>query len=85
LNVECFRYIISIESGNVLIWNRITEQVLFKDKQLDVKQIMLLHDGSKFAAISRPNNPPGVESIKTIATFIMRSIPGILIHNNSFY
>ncbi|XP_011493787.1 PREDICTED: NACHT and WD repeat domain-containing protein 2 [Ceratosolen solmsi marchali] len=69
------KYIISIESGNVLIWNRITEQVLFREKQPDVRQLMLLHDGSKFAVVSRPNNPPGVESIKTTATFIMRTVP----------
>lgn len=71
-----YRYIISTESGNVLIWNRITEQVLFKEEQADVRQLMLVHDGSKFAAVSRPSNPPGVESTKTTATFIMRSIPG---------
>ncbi|XP_058799223.1 NACHT and WD repeat domain-containing protein 2 isoform X2 [Phymastichus coffea] len=69
------RYIISTESGNVLIWNRITEQVLFKDEQADVRQLMLIQDGSRFATVSRPNNSPGIESIKTTATFIMRSIP----------
>ena len=62
----------------MLIWNRITEQVLFKEEQSDVKQLMLIHDGSKFATVSRPSNPQGVESIKTTAIFIMRSIPGKL-------
>ncbi|XP_014210635.1 NACHT and WD repeat domain-containing protein 2 [Copidosoma floridanum] len=69
------KYIISTESGNVLIWNRITEQVLFKEEQADVKQLLLVDEDTKFATISRENNPPGVESLKTIATFTLRSIP----------
>ncbi|XP_034936822.1 NACHT and WD repeat domain-containing protein 2 [Chelonus insularis] len=69
------KYIVSIESGNVLIWNRVTEQVLYKQEQLDVRQLTLVHESTKFMAISRPNNPPGVECMKTTATFVMRSIP----------
>lgn len=78
------KYIISIESGNVLVWNRVTEQVLYKKEQLDVRQLSLIqqqtldsNSGIKFIAISRPNNPVGIECMKTTATLIMRSIPGI--------
>ncbi|XP_033222269.1 NACHT and WD repeat domain-containing protein 2 [Belonocnema kinseyi] len=69
------RHIISTESGNVLIWNRITEQVLFKEEQPGVRQLTLIEDASKFITISRPSNIPGVESTKTTATLIARSIP----------
>ncbi|XP_008551438.1 NACHT and WD repeat domain-containing protein 2 [Microplitis demolitor] len=76
------KYIISIESGNVLVWNRVTEQVLYKKEQLDVRQLSLIqqqtldsNSGIKFIAISRPNNPVGIECMKTTATLIMRSIP----------
>ncbi|KAL7293010.1 hypothetical protein TKK_0013456 [Trichogramma kaykai] len=69
------KFIVSVESGNVLIWNRITEQVLFKEEQADVRQLILINDGLKFATISRANNPPGIEIMRTNVTVIMRSIP----------
>lgn len=80
----CFRYIVSTESGNVLIWNRITEQVLFKEEQQHVRQLMLVENSSKFIAVSRPKNPAGVENMKTTATLFMRTIPGKLIINRRF-
>ncbi|KAK1124229.1 hypothetical protein K0M31_006604 [Melipona bicolor] len=69
------KYIVSTESGNVLIWNRITEQVLFKEEQQHVRQLMLVENSSKFIAVSRPKNPAGVENMKTTATLFMRTIP----------
>lgn len=75
----------STESGNVLIWNRITEQVLFKEEQKNVKQLTLIENSSKFMAISRPNNPMGVENVRTTATLVMRSIPGRKILDNFVY
>lgn len=66
----------STESGNVLVWNRITEQVLFKEEQLNVKQLTLTENSSKFIAVSRPNNPTGVENVRTTATLIMRNVIG---------
>ncbi|XP_076230123.1 NACHT and WD repeat domain-containing protein 2 isoform X3 [Nomia melanderi] len=69
------KYVVSTESGNVLIWNRITEQVLFKEEQQHVKQLTLIENSTKFIAISRPKNPAGVESMKAIATLFMRTIP----------
>lgn len=80
--VSPFRYIVSTESGNVLIWNRITEQVLFKEEQQHVRQLTLFENSSKFITVSRPKNPPGIESMKTTATLFMRTIPGILIIND---
>ncbi|XP_015602008.1 NACHT and WD repeat domain-containing protein 2 isoform X2 [Cephus cinctus] len=67
--------IISTESGNVLIWNRITEQVLFKEEQPGIRQLSLIQDTSKFLTVSRPSNPPGVESVRTTATLVVRNIP----------
>ncbi|XP_046423821.1 NACHT and WD repeat domain-containing protein 2 [Neodiprion fabricii] len=69
------KYIVSTESGNVLIWNRITEQVLFKEEQPGVRQLTLIPETSKFLAVSRPSNPPGVESVRTTATLVVRNIP----------
>ncbi|XP_012269999.1 NACHT and WD repeat domain-containing protein 2 [Orussus abietinus] len=69
------KYIISTESGNVLIWNRITEQVLFKEEQQDVRQLSLILDTNTFMAVSRPNNPPGVETVRATAVLVVRSIP----------
>lgn len=69
------KFIISIESGNVIIWNRITEQVLFKEKQQGVQQLSLFQSSMKFISVSRPNNPVGVECTKTNATLVMRNIP----------
>lgn len=58
------------------MWNRITEQVLFKEEQTNVKQLTLIENSSKFLVVSRPNNPAGVENVRTTATLVMRSIPG---------
>ena len=74
---KIFRHIISTESGNVLIWNRITEQVLFKEEQSGVRQLTLIEDATKFIAVSRQSNLPGVESTKATATLITRNIPGV--------
>lgn len=49
------RHIISSETGKLLIWNRLTEQVLFKDDQPGIQQINLLDNGEKFLTISCPN------------------------------
>lgn len=75
----------STESGNVLIWNRITEQVLFKEEQKNVKQLTLIENSSKFIAVSRPNNPTGVENVRTTAILVIRSIPGRKILDNFVY
>lgn len=71
-----FRYIVSSESGNIIIWNRPTEQVLFKELQPGIEQLSFLEDGTKVIAISKPIPPPGADiPAKTTATGIVRTIP----------
>lgn len=60
----------------MLLWSRITEQVLFKEGQSDVRQLTLGPDASTFLAVSRPSNPAGVETTRATATLILRSLPG---------
>ena len=72
------RYIVSAESGNILIWNRLTEQVLFKEEQPGVKQITLLDDGQRFMAISRRPDA-GADVTRINATIVTRTIPGKLL------
>jgi len=72
------RYIVSAESGNILIWNRLTEQVLFKEEQPGVKQITLLDNGQRFMAISRRPDT-GADVTRINATIVTRTIPGKLL------
>lgn len=65
----------SAESGNILIWNRLTEQLLFKEEQPGVKQITLLDNGQRFLAISKPPDG-GAEVTRINATIVTRTIPG---------
>ncbi|KAH1018594.1 hypothetical protein HUJ05_006333 [Dendroctonus ponderosae] len=69
------KYIISAETGNILIWLRLTEQVIFKDEQLGIKQLTLIDDGTKILSISKPNNPPGTDFVRTTATACVREVP----------
>lgn len=72
------RYIVSAESGNILVWNRLTEQVLFKEEQQGVRQLDLLEDGARFLAVSRPspaNAAPNAEPSKATATATARALP----------
>ncbi|XP_063218680.1 NACHT and WD repeat domain-containing protein 2 [Bacillus rossius redtenbacheri] len=69
------RFIISAESGNILIWNRLTEQVLFKEEQPGIKQVVLLENGMRFLAISTLEDFGNAEITKTVATGILRTIP----------
>ncbi|PSN30262.1 hypothetical protein C0J52_18638 [Blattella germanica] len=77
---------ISAESGNILIWNRLTEQVLFKEEQPGVKQVTLLDNGQRFVAISKPEPPAGsAEVIRVNASIITRTIPdGTRIYASEF-
>jgi hypothetical protein len=71
---------VSAESGNILIWNRLTERVLFKEEQPGVKQIMLLDGGQRFLAISRPPDS-GADVTRINATIATRTIPGKLLQS----
>lgn len=74
--VPLCRYIISAESGNVLIWNRLTQMVIYKDEQPGIRQLTLMEDGTKVLAISRPNNAPGVDLARVGAAIVVRTVPG---------
>jgi WD40 repeat protein len=73
------KYIISSETGKMIIWNRITEQVLYKQDQPACHQVTLLENGEKFLAVSCPNYNNacqiGGEDAKLTAKAIVRSIP----------
>ncbi|XP_066996019.2 NACHT and WD repeat domain-containing protein 2 [Anabrus simplex] len=86
LITPCSRYIVSAESGNVLVWNRLTEQVLFKEEQPSIQQLTLLENGTRFIAISKsPVVPSGGEVLRTNASVITRTIPdGIRIYAVEF-
>jgi len=71
-----FRYIISAESGHVIIWNRLTETVIFKEEQPGVRQLTLLENDTKFLTVSKPPPPAGTDSPKTNALGVFRSLPG---------
>lgn len=70
------KHIISAESGNILIWYRLTGQVIYKDEQPGIRQLTLMENGTKVLAISKPSNPPGNDVVRTIATATVRTIPG---------
>lgn len=48
-----YRYIVSTESGNVLIWSVRARAVIFKAEQRNVIQMMLIDGHTKFVAVSR--------------------------------
>lgn len=49
------KYIVSSETGKLLIWNRVSEQVLFRDDQPGIQQIKYLDNGEKVLSISCAN------------------------------
>lgn len=82
------RYIISSETGKILIWNRVTEQVLSRDSQPGIQQLNFLENGEKFLAVSCPNatnasaSSAGGDEQKLMAHVKVRSIPdGQMIFN----
>lgn len=72
-----FRYVVSVESGNILIWNRLTENVIFKQEECVVKQLLLDSNSMKFIIVSKPSSS-GIGEKTTLASLVMRTIPGIL-------
>jgi NACHT domain- and WD repeat-containing protein len=76
------RNIISSETGKILVWNRVTEQVLSKDDQPGCQQITLLDNGDRFLTISCANLNGAVamaaddEQQRFTALAIVRVIPG---------
>lgn len=70
-----FRYIISAETGNLIIWLRLTQQVISKDEQPGIRQLTLMEGGNRVLSISKPSNPPGTDLVRTVATVCVREIP----------
>lgn len=75
------RYIISSETGKFLIWNRVSEQVIYRDDQPGIQQITFMDYGYKVMTVSCPNinqkeTKDGEEEKKLIATTTVRSVPG---------
>lgn len=74
------RFITIIISGisNYLIVNiYLNIQVIFKEEQKGVKQVLLLEDGTKFITISMKVTPNDVETVVN-AAIVARTIPGKL-------
>lgn len=76
------RYIISSETGKFLIWNRVSEQVIFRDDQPGIQQLTFMDDGYKVMAVSCPNInqkeiPGSDEPHRLSAITIVRSVPGM--------
>ncbi|KAH0810500.1 hypothetical protein GEV33_012289 [Tenebrio molitor] len=69
------KYIISAESGNFLIWLRLTQQVIYKEEQPGIRQLTLMDEGTKVLSISKPSNPPGTDLVRTVATACVREVP----------
>ncbi|XP_069948531.1 NACHT and WD repeat domain-containing protein 2 [Cherax quadricarinatus] len=65
------RYIVSTESGNVLIWNVRAEAVVFKAEQKNVQQLLLLDDDTKCVTVSKVS----MESGELWCHLVTRSIP----------
>ncbi|XP_053618962.1 NACHT and WD repeat domain-containing protein 2 [Plodia interpunctella] len=66
--------VITAESGNVVIWDTPEKQVIFKEEQKGVKQVLLLEDGTKFITISMKSAADNVDSV-AIAAIVARTIP----------
>jgi len=84
------RYIISSETGKFLVWNRVSEQVVFRDDQPGIQQITLMDYGYKVLTVSVPNiNQRDIlaaaaggsadEANRLTAITTMRSVPGELV------
>lgn len=73
------RFIISSETGKLLVWNRVTEQVLFRDDQPGVQQFVLLENGEKLLIVACPNInqvlATNSDESNLKATVVMRHIP----------
>lgn len=72
------KYIISSETGKLLIWNRVSEQVLFRDDQPGIQQVKFLENGEKVLSISCANinrKTEDAEGSDLIAVARVRNIP----------
>lgn len=76
------RFIISSETGKFLIWNRVSEQVIFRDDEPGIQQITFMNYGYKVMIVTCPNNinqkecREGEDSNRLFASTSVRTIPG---------
>ncbi|KAI5640011.1 NACHT and WD repeat domain-containing protein 2 [Phthorimaea operculella] len=78
--------VITAESGNVVIWDIAGEkQVIFKEEQKGVKQVVLLEDGTKFLTVSLKVPPETSTDNLGVATIVARTIPeGTRIYSSEY-
>lgn len=72
------KFIVSSETGKLLIWNRVTEQVLFRDDQPGIQQVKFLDGGDKVLSISCANvnrKTEDAECADLIAVARVRNLP----------
>lgn len=76
------KHIISSETGKLLVWDRLSEQVLFRDDQPSIQQIKFLDGAQKLLSISCANINRKTEDTECgdlIAFARIRSLPeGVL-------
>lgn len=72
------KHIVSSETGKILVWNRVSEQVLYRDDQPGIQQIKFLDHGEKVLSISCTNiNKTCDDDSGLLALAQVRSLPGI--------
>ena len=62
-------YIIAAESGFVIYWNVAKEEVLYKEEQKDILQVMLYEDESKCMVVSKVGAVPDLRALCVTRTF----------------
>lgn len=82
------KFIISSETGKLLIWNRVSEQVVFRDDQPGIQQIKFLDAGERILSISCANinrKTDEMDGSDLIAITRVRNIPNGSLHCNFEY
>lgn len=77
------KYIVSSETGKLLIWNRVSEQVLFRDDQPGIQQVKFWEGGDKVLTISCANINRKTEDAECgdlIALARVRCVPDGTLH-----
>lgn len=77
------KFIVASETGKLLIWNRVTEQVLFRDDQPGIQQIKFLDGCERILAISCANinrKTDELDGSDLTATVRIRQIPAGPLH-----
>lgn len=73
------KYIISSETGKVLIWNRVSEQVIYRDDQPGIQQITFMENNEKVLIVSCANiNASAAQQAEGDGTAAGGSVPNKL-------